>query len=103
MLPIAQDQSWNIVLNIMTGISMSVKSVEMVQQELQRRDFQAKFYFELVPRRSMNDKFTFKVCKFVDYAPNVFQKIRHLYNIKSEEYLRSIGPETLLQSLMKGN
>jgi 1-phosphatidylinositol-4-phosphate 5-kinase len=49
-----------------------------------------------VPKRSNNDKQTFKVCKFVDYAPNVFLKIRHIFNIKSEEYLRSIGPETLL-------
>ena len=32
-----------------------------------------------MPKRSGNDKSTFKVCKFVDYAPNVFLKIRHIF------------------------
>ena len=66
------DESWNIVLNIMTGICMAVKSAETMKQEIRKQDFQLKYYFELVPRRSGNEKLSFKVCKFSDYAPNVF-------------------------------
>ena len=33
------DESWNIVLNIMTGICMAVKSAETMKQEIQKQDF----------------------------------------------------------------
>jgi len=67
------------------------------------KDFKLKYYFELVPRRTSGEKNAFKICKFFDYAPNVFCEIRKLYGIKNEDYLRSIGPETMLSNLIKGN
>ena len=45
----------------------------------------------------------FKICKFLDYAPYVFNEIRNLFGISKESYLRSIGPENLLSNLLKGN
>jgi 1-phosphatidylinositol-4-phosphate 5-kinase len=47
------DTNWNLVLNMMLGIQMAVRSVkgfqEMIYEEPQ--DFKLKYYFELVPRR----------------------------------------------------
>ena len=40
------------------------------------KDFKVKYYFELIPKRSVGEKSTFKVCKFSDYAPFIFSKIR---------------------------
>ena len=83
---------------------MAVKSnLERTAEELSSKDFKLKFVFELVPRRVMDHKTAYKICKFFDYAPKVFNEIRKLYNIKSEDYLRSIGPESMLNNLIKGN
>ena len=44
-------QNWNLVLNMMLGIQMAVKSVgENHQEQLTPKDFKLKYYFELVPR-----------------------------------------------------
>ena len=47
------DDNWNMVLNMMIGIQMAVRSVrgyqEMIYEE--PRDFELKYYFELVPSR----------------------------------------------------
>jgi 1-phosphatidylinositol-4-phosphate 5-kinase len=47
------DDNWNLVLNMMIGIQMAVRSVrgfqEMIYEE--PKDFGLKYYFELVPRR----------------------------------------------------
>jgi Ca2+-binding EF-hand superfamily protein len=96
-------QNWNLVLNMMLGIQMAVRSViDNHNDQLTSKDFKLKYYFELVPRRTHDDKNAFKICKFFDYAPSVFCEIRKLYGIKNEEYLRSIGPETMLNNLIKG-
>ena len=57
----------------------------------------------MVSRRTSEVKNTFKICKFFDYAPSVFYEIRKIYGIKNEEYLKSIGPEAMLNNLFKGN
>lgn len=44
-----------------------------------------------------------KSIQFKDYAPVIFERIRIKYNISNEMYQRSIGPETLLGSLVMGN
>lgn len=83
---------------------MAVKSnLEQSGEDLNAKDFKLKFVFELVPRRSLDQKTQYKICKFFDYAPRVFNEIRKMYSIKSEDYLRSIGPETMLNNLIKGN
>ena len=37
-----------------------------------------------------------KKCKFFDYSPKVFSNLRKMYNIKNEDYLKSLGPENFL-------
>lgn len=70
-------ENWNLVLNMMLGIQMAVKSASSIlEKNLSEDDFQLKYYFELLPKRLVGERQTFKVCKFSDYAPNVFNKIR---------------------------
>lgn len=47
-------QNWNLVLNMMMGISMAVKSVSNTytqSDQITNRDFSVKYYFELLPKR----------------------------------------------------
>ncbi len=55
-----------------------------------------------MPRRTEGEEGNEKVCRFVDYAPNIFFSIRSFYNITSEEYVKSFGSETSFFSLFKG-
>lgn len=79
------DTSWNLVLNMMIGIQMAVRSVKGYQQMIyeQPKDFKLKYYFELVPRRfgGEENKNLQNICKFTDYAPNTFNHIRKIFNI----------------------
>ena len=58
--------------------------------------------YEIVPWRSSAEDTT-KACTFFDYAPQVFEAIRKSFNIKKDEYSRSLGPEQILQDLWMGN
>lgn len=62
-----------------------------------------RYVFELVPRRANESKNSYKICRFYDYAPAVFNQIRKMFGIKNDDYLKSIGPETMLTNLIKGN
>ena len=96
-------QNWNLVLNMMLGIQMAVKSVVEKEGDLSNKDFNIKYIFELVPKRTSETKVSYKICTFFDYAPAIFYELRRLYGIRNEDYLRSIGPETMLGNLIKGN
>jgi 1-phosphatidylinositol-4-phosphate 5-kinase len=61
-----------------------------------------KYIFFYLFRRTNQDS-NISVCKFYDYSPYVFYEIRRIYGIRNEEYLRSIGPETMISNLIKGN
>jgi 1-phosphatidylinositol-4-phosphate 5-kinase len=47
------DDNWNLVLNMMIGIQMAVRSVKGFQEMIyeEPKDFALKYYFELIPRR----------------------------------------------------
>ncbi|CAK85945.1 unnamed protein product (macronuclear) [Paramecium tetraurelia] len=97
-------ENFNLVLNMMIGIQMAVSSINVADDyEVGPKDFKLKYYFELLPRRAQGDKSSFKVCQFFDYAPRVFNSIRTIYGIDNHQYLKSIGPESILQSLIKGD
>lgn len=69
--------------------------------ELRKKDFKVRYYFELIPRRSGNISETYKIFKFYDYAPHVFQQIRNKFGITNRNYLQSIGTEQMIRNLMK--
>lgn len=66
------------------------------------RDFELKYYFELVPRRFGGEQYQSTIYSFTDYAPNTFNHIRKIFNIDNEDYIMSIGPNRLMASLMLG-
>ena len=95
--------NWNLVLNMMLGIRNSVKSLMHEEiSAIEREDFDSKYYFELVPKRTA-DTSRLKLYHFFDFAPKVFHKIRKFYHISDDEYLKSIGPENLIGNLLMGN
>ena len=55
-----------------------------------------------MPRRFGGEDNFAKICKFTDYAPNTFNHIRKLFGIDNEDYIKSIGPDKLLASLLMG-
>ena len=61
-----------------------------------------RYYFELIPRRFGDEEFKSTIYSFTDYAPNTFNHIRRLFQIDNDEYIRSIGPNRLMSSLMLG-
>jgi 1-phosphatidylinositol-4-phosphate 5-kinase len=97
------DSNWNLVLNMMIGIQTAVKSSLMAYKYGLNiiDDCDKKYYFELIPRRFGAQNST-KICKFVDYAPIIFKHIRHLFGINETMYLKSLGPDRLLASLVVG-
>ena len=96
-------QNWNLVLNMMIGIKVAVKSAVERPETLTLKDFKLKYIFELIPKRTSDVKDNYKICTFFDYAPSIFLEIRRLFGIKNEDYLRSIGPESMLNGLIKGS
>lgn len=44
-----------------------------------------------------------KSCRFVDYAPYVFKRLRDSFGLKNEEYIESIGPSNMISNLMLGS
>jgi 1-phosphatidylinositol-4-phosphate 5-kinase len=98
------DDNWNMVLNMMIGIQMAVRSVKGLQEIIceEPKDFNLKYCFELIPRRFGDDNNHATIYSFTDYAPNTFNHIRKIFKIDNEEYINSIGPNKLMASLMMG-
>jgi hypothetical protein len=44
-----------------------------------------------------------RLFEFYDFSPRVFHRIRNMYGITPDSYLKSIGPENLIGSLFMGN
>lgn len=98
-------KDWNLVINMMIGINKSVRALwDVDDHHVVESDFEMRDMFELKYRRTFGGNFDDIKgnCVFVDYAPYVFGKIRRKYDIKSEDYLASIGSESLISSLIKG-
>ncbi|CAD8133808.1 unnamed protein product [Paramecium octaurelia] len=92
------NEIWDLVINMMVGIQMAVKSSNaVVETFISTADFEIKQCFEIISHQN-KDK-----CKFYDYAPKVFNQIRKLQMIDNDNYLNSIGPENLLFSFMQGD
>lgn len=97
-------ENWNLVLNMIIGIRTSVKSLYSISEEMpvETYEFAMKGHFELIQKRVAGFDMR-KTSKFYDYAPNIFERIRKKFGISNEMYLRSIGPENLLGSIIMGN
>lgn len=74
----------------MKGIRISIgNSMLFVDSPLLTLDFKEKIEYKLYENIEMS-------CIFVDYSPKVFRILRRFWNIRSEEYLDSLGPEQFI-------
>jgi len=69
--------------------------------QLTDAEFKSKYRYEL---EAVEDQKIWNVKKyeFYDFSPRMFNLIRKFYGINSNDYLKSIGPETLFGSLNMG-
>ena len=99
------------VVNIMMGIRMAVGRVMMEpNRPLCPNDYTMKEKMTIVSPKHDNDdsKVTLifllsiflQTCRFVDYAPMVFRKLREHWGIGAEEYMLSVGPQQILRILL---
>lgn len=96
------DEDWNLILNMMLGIQKSVKATAVsldAMKEVIDAEFTAIETHNLIPG---NTNRKLKIYKFRDYAPNIFERIRRMYGIQSQDYIKSLGVETIMRSLMMG-
>ena len=98
------DQKWNLVFNMMIGIQKAVSSANNNNRMLYEvpNDFELKNQFELAPPRLGEQSGIDSHCIFTDYAPNVFHQIRKYRNIKTIDYINSIGAAKIMKSFMMG-
>jgi 1-phosphatidylinositol-4-phosphate 5-kinase len=86
----------------MCGVRVSVRNVMHEEVfELDDKDFKRIYSQEIVSKKTKGMKAL--VSEFYDYSPRVFHRIRTMYNITPDDYLRSIGPENLLGGLVMGS
>jgi 1-phosphatidylinositol-4-phosphate 5-kinase len=97
------DENWNLILNMMLGIQKGVRSAAATfnpHADLSDLDFTERCKHRLMSAKvggSSN-----KICRFRDFAPHVFERIRRLYGITAEQYIKSLGVETIIRSLTIG-
>jgi len=100
---------WDRVTNLMQGIQLAVNRAQTEGiRPLCSFDFETKEKFTLVPgdhlqhgRQKQHDED--RVFRFIDYAPYVWHRLRQSYGIDDEDYLRSIGPGSMLSNLLLGS
>ena len=99
--------NWNLVLHMIFGVSKSVRAA-ITEEAFNVRDddFSRKYHYELHQQKEMHSSQNLNPTsqfQFFDFAPRVFHAIRCMYHITPTDYLKSIGPENLLGSLIGGN
>lgn len=91
------DKKWNIVTSLVTGIHKSISLVSQEKMRLPTRmDFDLKNTIEL--EAVLEQKF--QKCRFVDYAPNIFEVLRSNFGISNESYIESIGYHTFQKAFL---
>ena len=90
-------ENWNLVLNMMIGLRVSIKSIapRNILEKLHDNEFKLKSHYDLIQKRVAGFDIR-KACKFYDFFPHVFEDIRRQFGITSRDFLKSCGPETLL-------
>ena len=106
-------KNWDLVLNVMKGIQLTVSRCYAENREINAIDYAFKEKYTLLAgathavthNQDMDDidlDTSGRSCRFIDYAPFVFQNLREHFGIKNEQYVHSIGPGNMLSNLMLG-
>jgi len=79
---------------MMIGIRKAIKSLHPLSDDilLSNAHYEVKNQFEIIPKRTKEFNYK-KSYHFYEYCPMIFERIRKLYNVTNEDFLKSIGPE----------
>eukprot|EP00298_Acanthocystis_sp_HF-20_P004163 c14499_g2_i1.p1 GENE.c14499_g2_i1~~c14499_g2_i1.p1 ORF type:complete len:426 (-),score=123.54 c14499_g2_i1:7-1284(-) len=93
-------ESWNTMLSFIIGVQRSIKRLDQVSgistesfTQIREIPIPSQENYSPVPLET----------KFYDYAPQVFQQIRRLYNINDKAFIGSLSPLPILGNLLLGN
>lgn len=94
------DDLWKVVIMIMTGIEVSVRAFDYEAKQYINtdKDYTIKNTFE-INNTSLE---SYRVAKFIDFAPTIFNYLRKLSGIIPDQYIESLGPEGL-SKVITGN
>lgn len=94
------DEDWNLVLTMMHGIQSAVRwAAASYDKEHDLTDFD---FSRRVKHQLLKPQGSHKTFKFRDYAPDIFERVRRMYGINFEHYIKSLGVEKLMRSLLVG-
>jgi Ca2+-binding EF-hand superfamily protein len=109
-------KSWDLVMNVMLGVRLAVGRIATeANREINPSDFNQHDQYTLEPNKgTMSDQVSafnkaqgMKEGKapflFIDHCAPVFHQLRLRFGIDTNEYMKSIGPESMLSNLMLGN
>lgn len=100
------DENWNLIVNMMLGIQKAVRSASATDEiltELSDSFFSQKCKHVVLPLPVGAAAAKNKIYKFRDYAPFVFERIRHLYGVSAADYVKSLGVDKILESWLLGS
>lgn len=97
-----QSQSYDVILNVLVGIRRSLGDLSnSLPTKLDDHQYVKKLTLETDWMTSKAQRHS--TYKFTEYAPLPFQKLRSLNGIDEDEYLKSLGPEQVINSLWSNN
>ena len=85
----------------MIGIEKSLLNLRELDRELIQDDFIQKVSYEVQDNIILYNQ-RFQKSFFVDYAPQVFERLRQISKIKKSHFLQSMGNSHLIYKLIKG-
>ena len=97
-------KDWNLVINIMIGINKAIRALwDVDDHTISNQDYKMRDRFELTFNRGIEEDFTSKqTISFFSYSPYIFADIRKIYKISNQSYMDSIGSDSLISNLVRG-
>lgn len=97
------DENWNLIVNMMLGIQKAVRSASSADTgriDLAEDCFEQKCKHAVLqlPRGANTEK----IYEFKDYSPAVFERLRRMYAIQAQDYVKSLGVDKMLESWLQG-
>lgn len=94
------DPDWHLILNMMLGIQKSVRAVEISDEPIMPhiKDYKIKSTFNLNTENIQTEN-----CKFTEYAPKVFKRMRSSSRITENDFIHSLGVEKIMRSLINND
>ena len=91
------DQESSMIVYMILGIQQAVNAYPEVDCDI----LQPEYYGEMVKSQLISQNNP-KTCRFRDYAPKIFGKLRHFFAIENMEYIKGLGVEKIMDCLLKG-